>query len=121
MTVELARRLVDRPGVLHHLCDLDLLVFFVRHPRTLMSSEQLAGFLGYGLQQMSDSLDNLLGARLLTRTPEPAHAARMYVFSPPGTDAGWLTDLIRLAATQDGRMVLRGEMKRRTARRTGEQ
>jgi hypothetical protein len=28
-------------------CDLDLLIFFARHPRILLASEQLAVLLGY--------------------------------------------------------------------------
>ena len=100
-------------GVLRHRCDLDLLVFFVRHPRTLMASEQLAAFLGYPLKQISDSLDILLGAGLLTRTPNPVHAARMYVFAVPGSNGGWLPELMKLASTQNGRQMLRSEMKQR--------
>jgi len=42
MKREQARRLVERIGVLRNACDLDLLLFFVRHPRALLTSEQIA-------------------------------------------------------------------------------
>lgn len=112
------RRLLDRIGVLRHPCDLDLLVFFVRHPRTLIASEQLAAFLGYELKQISDSLDVLLEAGLLTRTPNPTHAARMYVFAIGGTNGGGLPELLELASTREGRLILRREMTRRAPEET---
>lgn len=42
---EHARRLLDRIGVLGHPSDLDLLIFFARHPRSLLASEHLATLL----------------------------------------------------------------------------
>ena len=104
---EHARRLLDRIDVLRRPCDLDLLIFFVRHPRTLMASEQLASFLGYDLKQIAESLDVLLQAELLTRTQHPAHAARMFVFAIGGAGSGWLPALLDLASTREGRLALR--------------
>ncbi len=120
MKNELARRLLDSVGLLRHPCDLDLLLFFVRHPRTLMSSEQLAAFLGYDLKRISESLEVLLEARLLRRTPNPAHAARMYVFAVSSPNGGWLPALLDLASTQNGRLMLRRELKRRVPDSAGE-
>ena len=57
-----AQRLLDRIGALQHPCDLDLLIFFARHPRTLLASEQLAVLLGYEFTQLAASLDLLVGA-----------------------------------------------------------
>lgn len=104
---EYARRLLDRIHILRRPCDLDLLIFFVRHSRTLMASEQLAAFLGYDLKQIADSLDVLLGAQLLTRTQNPTRAARMYVFAAGGSGSGWLPALLDLASTREGRLALR--------------
>ena len=47
MKDEQARCLLDRIGILRDRCDLDLLLFFVRHPRVLLSSEQIAALRGY--------------------------------------------------------------------------
>lgn len=93
--------------MLRRPCDIDLLMFFVRHPRTLMASEQLAAFLGYDVKQIAESLDTLLGAGLLTRTQNPAHAARMHVLAVGGSGGGWLPALLDVASSRDGRLALR--------------
>jgi hypothetical protein len=101
------RELLERIGVFRHPCDVDLLVFFARHPRTLMPSEQLAAFLGYDHGQVAQSLDVLIEANFLERTPNPTHPARLYVFAVTGTSGGWLPALLRHAATRDGRLAIR--------------
>jgi hypothetical protein len=89
MKHEDADRLLDRIGMLRHPCDLDLLLFVARHPRTLITSKQIAAWLGYELKQIADSLEVLLEGGLRTRRQNPTHAARMYVFAIGGTAGGW--------------------------------
>ena len=101
-----AQRLLARVEVLRHPCDLDLLLFFARHPRALISSEQLAAWLGYELKQIADSLEVLLTAGVLTRTQNPTHAARLYVFNIAGTGGGWLPSLLAYASTRAGRLAV---------------
>lgn len=110
-----ARRLIDRTDVLRHPSDLDLLLFFARHPHSFLASEQLAAFLGYGVKQIAASLDLLRAASLITRTPNPAHAAELYVFSPEGRSDGWLPTLLRLASTREGRLAMIWALKRRSS------
>ena len=110
MNREHARRLLNSIGFLRHPCDLDLLLFFIRHPRSLLTSDQIAAFLGYDLKRIADSLDLLLTAKLLTRSQSPAHAARLYVFAPNGTSGGWLPSLVEAVSTREGRLVLRAAM-----------
>ena len=55
--LELARRLVAATPVIRDACDLDLMVFLHRHPRTLLTSEQLAAFVGYSLREIAEALD----------------------------------------------------------------
>lgn len=105
MTHEYPRRLLDMANVLRDPCDLDLLLFFVRHPRVLLPSESLAKLLGYDMPVIARSLDNLLTAGLLTRRQSAAHAARFYVFTG-GTDNEWLAPLIEIASTRHGRRTL---------------
>jgi hypothetical protein len=76
-------------GPLWHPCDLDLLLFFHRHPRVLMTTERLAAYVGYDVKQIGRSLDTLLGAAVLQRSPNPTHEARLY-FLRVGADEGWL-------------------------------
>ena len=105
------RELLDQIGVLRHPCDLDLLLFFHRHPTAFLTSEQLAGYVGYSLAQTGDSLDVLIGARLLTRSATQAQSARMYHLMVGGTQRGWLQSLLALAASRQGRRQLRQALK----------
>lgn len=93
-------------GVLRSRCDLDLLIFFARHPTALLTSEQLATWLGHELRAIAMSLDVLLEARLIRREQNPSHAARMYVFCSETRGGGWLPSLLRLAKTREGRLAL---------------
>src|SRR5471030_3187368 len=102
-----ARTLLKRLSALQRPCDLDLLVFFSRHPRTLMSSEQLATLLGYEIAEIARSLDSLLAAAFLTRKQSPAHTARMYAFATDGTNSDSLQALVDFASTREGRLALR--------------
>ena len=119
MKREDARRLLDRIGVLRHRCDLDLLLFFARHPRTLVTSEQLAAWLGYEPKQIAESLEILLEADLLTQTQNPTHPARMYVIVVEGPTGGWLPLLLEHAATRPGRLAILEALSRRASEDTG--
>lgn len=107
-----AQRLLDRIGVLRHPCDLDLLIFFARHPRTLLASEQLAVLLGYEFTQLAASLDLLVGPGLVTRTANPAYHAQMYVFAAGDSSVGWLPELLQVASTREGRLAMLQALKR---------
>jgi predicted transcriptional regulator len=87
-----AVQLVDAVG-LRDACDLDLLLFFSRHPRVVLSSEQLAAYVGYDLPQVARALDWLLSAGLLKRTLTPGGPGRMYVLEIDHAEE-WL-DLLR--------------------------
>jgi DNA-binding IclR family transcriptional regulator len=98
------QHLLERIGVLRHPCDLDLLLFLHRHPHSILTSERLAAYVGYDLNQVGRSLDLLTEAGLLERSQNPTHAARLYVLKTP--DVGWLTSLLNIANTPDGRRSL---------------
>jgi hypothetical protein len=102
------KRLLSRTSAIGGACDLDLLVFLYRHPRTLLTSEQLAGFVGYNLKDIAKALDAFIEAGLLERTtPQSTHAARMFVLlldSPQGGPQ--LRALLDLASTHVGRRVI---------------
>ncbi|MEP7310351.1 MAG: hypothetical protein ABJA98_33010 [Acidobacteriota bacterium] len=110
MKDEQTRRLLDQIGVLRDPCDLDLLVFFVRHPRVLLTSDQIAAFLGYEVKRLGESLDVLVTAALLTRMQTPTSAARMHVFAVGGPHDGWLPSLVEVASTREGRLALRAAL-----------
>ena len=119
MTRENARALLSRIGILRGGCDLDLLVFFGRHPRSLLSSEALAAFLGYDVSQIADSLERLLGAQLLRRTQTSLHAARYYVLVSTSSGHDWLPSLLALASSREGRLALREAIAQRARESIG--
>jgi len=119
MENEQVHRLLDRIAVLRDPCDLDLLLFFVRHPRALLSSDQIAALLGYPVKRLGDSLDVLVTADLLFRTEKPNGVARLYVFADRVVP-DWLPPLVGLASTRAGRLALRNafEDRRKGSRRS---
>ena len=108
-----ARRLLEQADILKHPCDLDLVVFFARHPRSLLSSDSLSAFLGYQIKDIADSLDALLSAGLLRRRQTSAHAARLYELTMESSEAEWLERVMALASTRHGRLALLEEIARR--------
>ena len=113
---EEAKRLVEQAGVLRRGSDLDLLVFFARHPRALLTSEQIATFLGYDINQIAESLELLLESRLVTRTQNPNHAARLYVLTSGHESGGWLPGLLEFSASRKGRLALLTALTERRTR-----
>lgn len=92
-----------RVPIVRSPCDLDLLLFLRRHPRILLTSEQLATFVGYDIQQIAQSLDRFLEAGFLERTQNPMHAARLYLLRLEGPPNDHLRRLLNLALTRSGR------------------
>jgi hypothetical protein len=111
------RVLLDRFECLKDPCDLDLLLFFYRHPRAFLISERLAAYVGYDRPQVVQSLEVLITARLLRRSPDSTHPARLYVLTPGSTLGGWLSSLLRFAATRDGRLAVIHALKQRQSSR----
>jgi hypothetical protein len=97
---------------LRDACDLDLLLFFSRHPRVVLSSEQLAGYVGYELPEVARALDRALGAGLLKRTLNQGAPGRMYALEIDHAEE-WLESLRRVCATPEGRNALKVLLKRR--------
>jgi hypothetical protein len=101
---ELAKRLLARAPFIRNACDLDLIMFLHRHPRTLLTSEQLAGFLGYNLKDIAKALDSFIEVGLLERTTQQSlHAARMFVLLLDGPQGGGIRPLLELGSTREGR------------------
>ncbi len=99
-------------------CDLDLLLFFSRHPRVVLSSEQLATYVGYDLVNVAEALDLLLRAGLLRRTLNHGTPGRMYVLEIDRADQ-WLEPLRRACATPGGRNAMKALLKQRQSQTGG--
>jgi hypothetical protein len=106
--------LLDRIGCLQHACDLDLLLFFYRHPWAFLISERLATYVGYDLPQVAQSLETLITAGLLQRSRDSTRPARLYVLTRGSPLAGSLSSLLHIAATPEGRLAVIYALKQRT-------
>lgn len=102
--LEETKRLLARAPIIQNACYLDLIVFLHRHPRALLTSEQLAGFVGYNLKETAKALDAFIEAGLLEPTTQQSmHAARMLVLLLDGPQGGGVRALLELASTREGR------------------
>jgi predicted transcriptional regulator len=101
--LEHARTLLNQVPTLQRLTDLDLLVFFAKHPNSLLSPEQLARLLGHPLSEIARSLDSLLGAGFVTRAQKQygARPARMYAFAPGEGIRPVLAAVVTQASTRE--------------------
>ena len=95
--------MLSRIAVIRQACDLDLLLFFYRHSRALLTSERIAACLGYDRDQIAKSLDRLTESRLLTCSQNSSHAARLYVLERGAVPAGLLSSFLQIAAMRQGR------------------
>jgi len=100
-----AEDVLARLPYLRHRCDLDLLVFFHRHPRVLLTSERLVAVLGYDFKQIAGSLETLIAAKVVTRTQHQTTAARMYALEAIDNDNS-LAPLLRTAYARAGRLAI---------------
>lgn len=96
-------------GALRHPCDLDLLLFFQRHPRAILTSDRLAAYIGYDLNQLARSLDVLVAAGLLERSQSRAHSAQLHLLKTPLID--WAVSVLDMASTPDGRATVIAAIK----------
>lgn len=96
--------MLDRLRAIRRACDLDLLLFFYRHPCALLTAEQLVAYLGHDREQVAKSLDGLIEAGLLRRSQSPAHAARLYVLELDAIPGGVLRSFLKIVATRPGRL-----------------
>ena len=110
------KRLLVRVGVIQNPCSLDLLVFLHRHPRTLLTSEHLADFVGYPLKEIAKALEIFLDAGCLARTVQHSgHAARLFQLLLESSLGGDLRRVLDRASTRPGRQALLEALNETTA------
>lgn len=100
------KRLLANAPFIKDACDLDVLVFLHRHPRTLLTSEKLAALVGYDMRRVAKALDSFVETGIVERIQSSTHAARMYLLSLQGPQGGGLKPLLDLASTREGRRSL---------------
>jgi MarR family len=104
MATQDLRSMLDRIKDIRRACDLDLLLFFYRHPHALLTSEEIVAYVGHDREQVGKSLEGLIEAGLLTRSQNPSHAARLYVLEVHALPDGLLSSFLKIAATRQGRI-----------------
>jgi hypothetical protein len=133
MTPKRIGDLLDRIGCLGHACDLDLLLFFYRHPQAFLNSERLAVYVGYDLSQVVRSLETLMTAGLLRQSrtrPVPldstfsgaaaarlADRSRRSCESPQHEKVGWLSFALSNSANRQGFPTVTTPNRSRTVER----
>jgi DNA-binding MarR family transcriptional regulator len=100
---EAIKALLAQTPVVTSACELDLLVFLYRHPRTLLTNERLAILVGYDMTEIARAIEGFIEAGIVERTQDSMHAARMYLLQLEGPQVGGLRALIALASTREGR------------------
>ena len=102
--LEQIKQLLFRAPVIQNACDLDLMVFLHRHPRTLLTSEQVSALVGYNLREVAKSIDAFIEVGLLERTAQQSmHAARMFVLLLDSPQGAGIRALLELSSTRKGR------------------
>ena len=94
---------------LMHPCDLELLVYFSRHPACVLTRTDLAHAVGHDVRQITASLDGLAAAKLLRYSQAASSTAQAPVESYRLTPGLWtevLPALLRLASSAEGRQRL---------------
>lgn len=100
------RQWLDGTDAIRSACDLDLLRFFTRHSHALLTTEQIANFVGYSLSQIDEALEHLLAAGHVTRLKGRAADADLYIFDGGDGPGGPVASLLDLASTRDGRLAI---------------
>jgi hypothetical protein len=95
-------------------CDLDVLLFFSRHPRALLTLDDLVSRVGYSHEEVRAALHVLQGAGLMAWSKnafEDLEASRLYQLTP-GTWEDLLPAFLWAAKTPEGRRALRLALRR---------
>ena len=79
----------------------------------LLTSEQIALFVGYESSQVARSLEAFIEAGLLERTQNPMHAARLYLLVPEGPqNNNGIRELVEFASDRNRRRAILGALRR---------
>ena len=113
------RAWLDTVDAIRSPCDLDLLRFFTRHSHALLTTEQVANFVGYSLSQIDEALEHFLAGGHVTRLKGRAADADLYILEAGDGTAGPMTSLLDLASTRDGRLAVIDALPKARLRRAG--
>ena len=110
MTRHDIQELLSSAGSVRNACDLDLLIFLWRHPRSILTTDRLARLTGSTAAQIGSALDFFLERGLLERDLHPSHSARLFVLRLEGANGEATRRLLRLASSAEGRREVLGTL-----------
>jgi hypothetical protein len=98
------------------LAEWDVLVFLYRHRTSLASAEHITRLLGYTTTVVGGALDKLESRNIVHRS-RASQGVRMYQFSDlPDPFLGGVRELVSLAETRTGRLLLARKLRERASR-----
>jgi len=107
MTQYSVHGLLDGINAIRDQADLDLLLFSFRHPRALLTVDQLAAAVGHNRARVEASLAALIAAGLLGQLQHPTRPAYIFVFRPDEEDrSAAVMSLLEIASSRSGRLAL---------------
>ena len=92
-------------------CDLDLLRFFTRHSNSLLTTEQIANFVGYSQREVDGTLEHFLTGGLVTCVTGRSAEVDLYALGEVASSNTSVSSLLELASTRDGRLAVIGALK----------
>ena len=113
MPADSVHELLDRINALRDPTDLDLLLFFFRHPHVLLTVERVAALVGRDGQRVTVALNGLIDAGLIERITERGLASHIYALRRPVKDA--LLSLLTIASSRAGRLAVLQALSNRKA------
>ena len=98
-------------GAVRSACDLDLLRFFTRHSHSLLTTEQIANFVGYSQREVDGTLEHFLTGGLVTRVRGRSAEVDLYALGEVASSNTSVSSLLDLASTRDGRLAVIDALK----------
>lgn len=111
MTTDRVHELLERINPIQDQTDLDLLLFFFRHPNAILAIEVLAAAVGHDLGRVEESLEGLIEAGLIERLKHRTLPVDSFVFRPTEQDS--LVALLQIASSRTGRLALLEALQKR--------
>ena len=105
------RAWLDTSDAIRSACDLDLLRFLTQHSQVLLTTEQIANFVGYSRSEIDEALEHLVTGGLITRLRGRAADVDLYSYSwdeaaAAAGSGALLSSLLQFASTRDGRLAI---------------
>lgn len=103
--------LLERINSVQDQTDIDLLLFFFRHPNAFLTVEFLAAAVGHDRGRVEKSLEGLIEAGLIEQTKGRTLATHSFLFRPAARES--VVALLEIASSRPGRLALLEALQQR--------